>query len=100
MSCIKKIRKKKNLVYTVNPLPVSLMNFVFNFGSLKPNDELAYIKSMVRKNVDKMFEGQKNNLKEEWIEIEINSLKLMVREHYQMFLATKERKSVCLKAMK
>ena len=35
------------MVYTVNPLPMTLMNFVFNFGSLEPNDELKYIESMV-----------------------------------------------------
>ena len=73
----KKNQKKKNLVYTVNPLPMSLMNFVFNFGSLKPDDEFAYIKSMVRKNVYKIFEKEKNNkLKEELIKIETNCVKL------------------------
>ena len=28
--------KEKKLVYTVNPLPFSLLNFVFNFGNLTP----------------------------------------------------------------
>ena len=40
--------KKKKLVYSVNPLPHSLLNFVFNFGTLKDNDEKKYIESMVK----------------------------------------------------
>ena len=44
----KKNHKKKNLVYTVNPLPLSLLNFVFNFGSLKEIDELKYIESIAK----------------------------------------------------
>ena len=43
----KKNYQKKNLVYTVNPLPISLLNFVFNFGSLKDKDEVKYIESMI-----------------------------------------------------
>ena len=74
----KKNQKKKNLVYTVNPLPMSLMNFVFNFGSLKPNDELAYIKSMVEKNVEKFFIGQKNDkVKKELIKAEAQCVKFV-----------------------
>ena len=57
----KKNQKEKSLVYTVNPLPMSLMNFVFNFGSLKKDDESAYIKNMVERIVDKFFEGKKND---------------------------------------
>ena len=73
----KKNQKKKSLVYTVNPLPMSLMNFVFNFGSLKPNDELAYIRSMVEKTVDKFLLEQKNSkIKKNWVEIETNCVKL------------------------
>ena len=35
--------KLNNLVYTVNPLPYSLLNFVFDFGSLREEDEKKYI---------------------------------------------------------
>ena len=67
----KKNQKRKSLVYTVNPLPMSLMNFVFNFGSLKKDDELAYIKNMVQRIVDKFFEGKKNDKeKDKLIKIE------------------------------
>ena len=52
----KKNQKKKSLVYTVNPLPLSLMNFVFNFGSLKPDDELAYIRNMVERTINKYID--------------------------------------------
>ena len=36
-----------NLVYTVNPLPNSLLNFIFDFGSLKPEDEKKYINNAI-----------------------------------------------------
>ena len=37
-----------NLVYTVNPMPHSLLNYVFDFGSLNSDDEKKYIKHMVK----------------------------------------------------
>ena len=51
----KKTKRKKKLVYTVNPLPISLLNFVFNFGSLKEKDEFTYIESMIEKVTDELF---------------------------------------------
>mmetsp|Transcript_24211 Transcript_24211/g.21320 ORF Transcript_24211/g.21320 Transcript_24211/m.21320 type:complete len:164 (-) Transcript_24211:2175-2666(-) len=39
--------KQQKLVYTVNPLPHSIMNFVLNFGSLEPTDEKQYIRKML-----------------------------------------------------
>ena len=39
--------KLNNLVYTVNPLPHSLLNFIFDFGSLQPEDEKKYIKNAI-----------------------------------------------------
>ena len=62
----KKQHKKQHLVYTVNPLPISLLNFVFNFGSLKEKDELEYIKSMISGTTNKLIEKykDKNLLKE------------------------------------
>ena len=56
----KKNHKKKNLVYTVNPLPMSLLNFVFNFGSLKEKDEFIYIQSMVEGVTSDLFEQIKD----------------------------------------
>ena len=45
----KKKHIKRNYVYSVNPLPHSLLNFVFDFGNLKKEDEERYINSMVEK---------------------------------------------------
>ena len=52
--------KHRNLVYTVNPLPITLLNFVFNFGSLKDKDEEDYIESMVSGTIKKIFAKFKN----------------------------------------
>ena len=45
-----------NLVYTVNPLPHSLLNYVFDFGNLEANDEIKYIQSIVEKPIKKKGE--------------------------------------------
>ena len=50
-----KSSKAGNLVYTVNPLPHSLLNFVFYFGALKPEDEKNYIKCIIRKVIEKIY---------------------------------------------
>ncbi len=36
-----------SLVYKVQPVPHSLLDFIFDFGTLSPTAELAYIRSMV-----------------------------------------------------
>jgi len=41
------IYDESDLVYTVNPMPHSLLNFVFDFGNLNPDDERRYIKNMI-----------------------------------------------------
>ena len=53
-----KINKNENyeepdLIYTVNPLPHSLLNFVFDFGNLNPEDEKSYIKNIVEEKLKK-----------------------------------------------
>ena len=40
--------EESDLVYTVNPMPHSLLNYVFDFGNLTPDDEERYIISMVK----------------------------------------------------
>ena len=47
--------KEKKLVYTVNPLPFSLLNFVFNFGNLTSEDEKSYINNMVVSPIESFF---------------------------------------------
>ena len=47
------INEKKHiqskLVYTVNPLPPSLLNYIFDFGNLKEEDEKKYIYNIIEK---------------------------------------------------
>ena len=47
--------KGRKLVYTVNPLPHSLLNFVFNFGNLTKKDEESYIKNMVVSPIESFY---------------------------------------------
>ena len=47
--------KEKKLVYTVNPLPHSLLNFVFNFGNLTEEDEKRYIINMVASPIESFY---------------------------------------------
>ena len=49
--------KLNNLVYSVNPLPHSLLNFVFDFGSLRKEDEKKYIHNTIVSIIDNI----KNN---------------------------------------
>jgi len=43
------------LVYNVNPLPHSLLNFVFDFGNLSSEDEERYIISMVFRPIELLY---------------------------------------------
>ena len=47
--------KERKLVYTVNPLPHSLLNFVFNFGNLTEDDEKSYIKNMIISPIESFY---------------------------------------------
>ena len=52
------VNEKKSgpkLVYTVNPLPFSLLNFVFNFGELTKEDEKSYIKNMIVRPIESFY---------------------------------------------
>ena len=44
---MKEKSKLNNLVYTVNPLPHALLNFVFDFASLQEKDEKKYITNTI-----------------------------------------------------
>ena len=46
--------KLNNLVYTVNPLPHALLNFVFDFASLQEKDENKYINNTILSIVSKI----------------------------------------------
>jgi hypothetical protein len=45
---MKEISKLNNLVYNVNPLTHSLLNFIFDFNSLQPQDEIKYISNTIK----------------------------------------------------
>ena len=62
-----KITRVNNLVYSVNILPHSLLNFVFDFGSLKKEDENKYISSAIESMISslkkkKIIEISEDNL--------------------------------------
>ena len=59
------LQNNSKLVYTVNPLPHSLLNFVFDFGNLKKEDEEKYIKKMIDPEIENINEQNKEKLNEE-----------------------------------
>ena len=53
------LNNKNKLVYNVNPLPYSLLNFVFYFGSLTKNNEIKYIENMIQEPIEEFFNKYK-----------------------------------------
>ncbi|RIA99608.1 hypothetical protein C1645_849990 [Glomus cerebriforme] len=51
---IKKYEEQSNLVYQVKPLPDQILDYVWDYGILKPNDEYKYIQIMVEKELKKL----------------------------------------------
>jgi len=65
---IERIQKaaNSNLVYTVNPLPHSLLNFVFDFGNLTPEDEKSYISSIISEPIERLYKkNQEKDIEKE-----------------------------------
>ena len=58
---------KNDLVYLVNPLPHSLLNFVFDFGGLEEDDEENYIRCIIEESIEKIFykDEKVKNIKED-----------------------------------
>jgi len=58
--------KKDKLVYNVNPLSHSLLNFVLNFGNLSSQDEKDYIKYIIKDIINNIYYEKQimNNIKE------------------------------------
>ena len=76
-----KANKGGDLVYTVNPLPHSLLNFVFYFGKLKPEDEKKYISCIVEKVIEKIYYLPNNTQKDKKNDYEkMNILKQLASE--------------------
>ena len=68
------------LVYTVNPLPHSLLHFVIDFGSLKPEDEEKYIENMIEIPMNEIFKLNKENLDERKLsEIKDQAKKMIIK---------------------
>ena len=74
---MKEDNKLNNLVYTVNPLPHSLLNFVFDFGSLQNDDEEKYIRNTIIEIISQ-FDSKKliNNIKED----DLSKMKIVIIE--------------------
>ena len=72
-------------VYYVKPLPYSLLHYVFNFGTLKENDEKKYIKRMISDPIIKSLKTLNNSKKEkqtiEQIKNGIFQAHKFIREH-------------------
>ena len=58
-----KFTKNVNLVYSVNPLPHSLLNFVFYFGDIDIKDIKKYMERMIKQSLKKKFNENRGNLK-------------------------------------
>ena len=56
-------KKQSKIIYNVYPLPQSLMNFVYYFGSIKPEDEKKYINAMIE-NIFNVNDEHDKKLKE------------------------------------
>ena len=62
-----------DLIYLVQPLPQSLLNFVFSFGALNPEDEKKYIYSII----EKLFEKGEEKVHEATKEVIFNCHKYL-----------------------
>ena len=81
--------KERKLVYTVNPLPNSLLNFVFNFGNLTKKDEESYIKNMVVSPIESFYWKDIENNNENTIQennIENNNEEKQLKKGLEYYL--------------
>src|SRR5436190_12525678 len=51
---VKKYEEQSSLVYQVKPLPDQILDYVWDYGILEPQDELKYIQIMVEKELKKL----------------------------------------------
>ena len=88
---LEKLKKSatSSLVYTVNPLPHSLLNFVFDFGNLTNEDEERYIESIILEPIERInrLSGNKSSYKE------IHNLAKKLISQAQNFIRDKNDKS-------
>ena len=95
-----------DLVYTVHPLPHSLLNFVFYFGALKPEDEQKYIKCIISSVIEKIYYKKKTpeGIKEENEDDKIKKLKKlscdMIWEAQQYIREKNDKSAVSLREIR
>ena len=97
-------KKNSNLVYTVHPLPHSLLNFVFNFGSLEPEDEKNYIRSIIKEAINKKYYKGLNPKEEKDEDKELTNLKSlaskMIIEAQEFIKSFSDRSAVSLREIR
>jgi hypothetical protein len=54
ISKVKRYEEQNSLVYPVKPLPEQILDYVWDYGVLRPKDELKYIEIMVEKELKKL----------------------------------------------
>ena len=75
--------QKRILAYTVNPLPFSLLNFIFNFGRLTTEDEERYIKNMIINPIERFYiEDIKKSEKNKKIRFENNDTRKSIIDFF------------------
>ena len=77
------------LVYRVNPLPHSLLNFVYDFASLEEKDEKKYILKIIEPSLKKILKNYKDDSEEnkEIIDLAKNMIfeaQKFIRDNYDM----------------
>ena len=75
-----KRRNNNNLVYNVNPLPHSLLNFVLDFGYIKGYEEENYIKNIINQSINNKYYKGKEPEKDEYEDEEIKKLKKLASD--------------------
>ena len=83
----KKIHNIRNLVYTVNPLPLCLINYVFDFGNLREEDEKKYILKFINSFLNERFSQSNNENYAKILEIICESVNLcqnFIRKHSEI----------------
>ena len=97
-----KIEKLSNLdlVYKVNPLPHSLLNYVFDFGSIGKEDEKKYIDIMIKQSIEKIFNECKEKLSEEELTKIKNITKNMIIESQNFLREFNDISSVSLREIR